>query len=640
MPDRAVFVSIGPWVEKLRKKALVISAICPDGRKGLRATRGRDSQDTMADWQRELGYKTQVEIDILMGQLLASWKILLLKIDGLLARQRARDALNLLDSWLAQQASLLSMGCMVHHQLPPDAALTRGLPLECEAELLRRRAIALAATGESKRADADCRRLLVLQPTDPWPLARLGKCHAVRAKDGVQGQAAEAVTAMIAALDKDPTSVRGPQIVSEMAHVRMDREYRPWGVKQKGGFPSALEVLGGVETVAGDARLRKKYQWETIDVSDLVRDQQALRQILLSAADKANALKMGNRELGQLTRTMNALGLPRGLIQEVTKMCADGEIDEDDRGFLMALLPPDQDEQLKELVRTLRECEVTLLSLFRYYCYTSGSGSGGAVEANTSVVSQAQFKLLVKDCGLLHSTTTLDVHASLIDQIFLRAMFRRGDSYASDERPVGLVHTSSQRTLGSSDTQRALQLYEFVGALVRLANSRYPTMLPQGLSAKFLQFKLDCIDRIANVPGLNLERMENLVRAAPIVAVLSNVETKLGRVFNVYCTKDVARASSNMKQVKRELHKMSGSGQETMNVNEYEQFCRDAGLISGHGHAGMLSKTDARNIFVEVITGALEWPQMAAMSTVVRHEVHDRSLFSETSRHELVSVCS
>jgi hypothetical protein len=160
---------------------------------------------------------------------------------------------------------------------------------------------------------------------------------------------------------------------------------------------------------------------------------------------------------------------------------------------------------------------------------------------------------------------------------------------------------------------------------VRLANRRYPEMLGSGLTSKLRRLKLQCIDHIPNVPGINFARLQQLMESQPLQRLLQNEIGRLAKCFELFAKEDKGHGTSGTTRGRnKELHKASTSGQMTMNIIEFESFCTDGGMIDGRGQIGAsLSKNDARHAFVEVNVDDDLWEQADAANT------SDELLFDE-----------
>eukprot|EP01043_Picozoa_sp_COSAG02_P030724 COSAG02_NODE_1976_length_10205_cov_59.713141_4_plen_1338_part_00 len=593
-------VKNGPWITKLREKTAAIKMSCPDGRQSLRAARGShlaedsgDESETGSEPEPGLGHELP-DVNAQAAELLQ---------DG-----DADTALHLIDDWLGR-----------HNEAgghPPERHPSTGP----EVHLLTLRSKALVATGEYARSNYDAMKLLAIRPSNPRPHVLLAAAHVDRANDE-PGEFFRATECLLDATGINPTAVHRQSLQNGYAGVRHDRHYRNELYRAHHQFPTQDFIRSAMNTAhdmnAKDDgpkvhHVQKKYDWMSVDVSDLVMQQHRMRIGLLKMAGDVDGVTP--TETNDLLRSMTAEQLPRQMINQVRAMCEDGEIDENDREVLEDLAPPDKFENLSSLVELLESMEQKVLAIFRHYCYLISAGGSG-VNERSDAVSSAQFTAFVKDCKMLEGHHALA--KSAVDQIFLRAMFLRGgpdglgvkNKKAAEDvaarqgflekrkkekeadaisrtASLGKKSFGSSHTLGSDGTQRALELYEFTGAMVRLANRRYPNMIGKGLAAKFDRFTDEVLDKME---AGGIHNLEELMASRDIKKVLNAYNTKLTRIFEVF-----AKADTSVESVlsSRGSKNIRSAAAHTINMKEFEQFAEDAGLVQASKKATKLREHD------------------------------------------------
>ena len=619
-------VEAGPWITKLRERTAEIKLSCPDGRPSLQAARaGSPSTDDPSSPRYGDGVDSELSEPGLRDELPA----LNDKVDELLEEGEPEIALHMIDDWLER-----------HHDAgghPPERHPSTGQ----EVHLLTRRSQALVIMGEDARSNLAAMKLIDIRPSNPRPHVLLAGAHIDRANHET-GQYFRATECYLDAMTIAPAAVASTALRHSFTGVRLDRDYRNEILRPHHHFPTQDAIRTAMETVVIKAdekvekvHVRKKYDWTKVDVSDLVIQQHRVRVGLLKMSEDDDGVTPS--ETKDLLRNMTAEQLPKQMINTVKAMCIDGEIDEDDKAVLQDLAPPDKLENLTDLQELLEQMEQKILAVFRHYCYLISAGSSG-VNERSDAVSSAQFTMFVKDCKMLEGHHALN--KSAVDQIFLRAMFLRGGSDGlggKGERPtgsasgeqkknprereasLGAARTGSSSTIGSDGTQRALELYEFTGAMVRLANRRYPNMIGKGLTAKFDRFTDEVLDKME---AGGIHNLEELMESREIKKVLKDHLTKLTRIFEVFAKADTNKIGSVLGNKASKNIKSSAS--HTINMKEFEEFCEAGGLIQPslkglkfdpHGDDGpkvqprttrrdgtpfILTRHDPREVFVEV----------------------------------------
>ena len=317
-------------------------------------------------------------------------------------------------------------------------------------------------------------------------------------------------------------------------------------------------------------KVRRHYDWSAVDVSDLVKEQETMRKVMMRAAHDDDGLD--EHELKELMRMMKAQQLPASMVMEVKRLCSDGEVDENDRAVLLSLAPPEIEANEADVYQQLEAIEVTLIGLFRQYCYRVTGGRSGE-NADPNNVSGEQFKQFARDCGVMDGRDALD-KASL-DQIFLRAMFNRSKGAqggskgkAGDLDTAGGVNKAQvddHQTLGGKGVDRALGLHEFVGGVVRLSNRRFPKLLGRGLAAK-VRAMATVLESLCGI----VDNAEELADSAPVRAILDTHKKPLLRIFNFYRQGDDSQ----------DIAAQSAGAGKTMDIVEFEMFCTDAGICA------------------------------------------------------------
>lgn len=609
-------VEAGPWITKLREKTAEVKMNCPDGRPSLRAVRVQSS--VSAGHSGKSGVNSD-EPAVGMGHELDDLNA---KVDELLgapnaAEGEADNALHMIDDWL------------VRHQEagghPPEQYPSTGP----ECHLLTRRSQALVMMGEDARSNLDAMKLIDIRPSNPRPHVMLAAAHIDRANHEV-GQHYRAAECYLDATSIAPASVAPRALESSFRGVRLDRDYRNELERRQKMFPTQGSIMKAMEAapamtlpeagVGASTKIqaRKVYDWTKLDVSDLIMQQHRVRVGLLKMAGDVDGVT--GAETHDLLRNMDAQQLPKPMISQVRLMCIDGEIDEDDKAVLEDLAPPERFENLRELQELLEQLEHKLLAIFRHYCYLISAGMSGLNE-RSDAVSPAQFMSFVADCKMLEGHDAMN--KSAVDYTFLRAMFLRGGAdgmgrkdghtesekkdTAADAAPkkktsggLGASRDGASHTLGSDGTQRALELYEFVGGMVRLANRRYPNMIGKGLAAKFDRFTKEILDKME---AGGIHNLEELMESREIKKVLKEYATKLTRVFEVFAKVDMKADMSFADK---------SSAARTINISEFEHFCEAAGIVApgiekkdkkttrADGTPFVLTRHDPRECFVEV----------------------------------------
>lgn len=590
----------GPWITKLREKTAAIKTSCPDGRPSLRAARSSHAAEESEDES-----ETSSEPEPGLGHELPDLNA---RAAELLQNGDADTALHLIDDWLGR-----------HHEAgghPPERHPSTGP----EVHLLTLRSKALVATGEYARSNYDAMKLLAIRPSNPRPHVLLAAAHIDRANHE-SGEFFRATECLLDATGISPAAVHRQSLQHGYTGVRQDRHYRNELHRAHHEFPTQDFIRSAMDT-AHDMSARddgtkvkhvhKKYDWTRVDVSDLVMQQHRMRIGLLKMAGDVDGVTP--TETKDLLRTMTAEQLPRQMINQVRAMCEDGEIDEHDTQVLEDLAPPDKFENLSSLVDLLESMEQKILAIFRHYCYLISAGGSG-VNERSDAVSSAQFTMFVKDCKMLEGHHALA--KSVVDQIFLRAMFLRGgpDGLGATSKKVsddvaarqgflekrkkekdadtisrtaslGQKGSGPSHTLGSDGTQRALELYEFTGAMVRLANRRYPNMIGKGLAAKFDRFTDEVLDKME---AGGIHNLEELMASREIKNVLNNYNTKLTRIFEVFAKTDTSVGSTLGSRPSKNIRSAAAH---TINMKEFEQFAEDAGLIQASKKAMNLQERD------------------------------------------------
>ena len=577
---------VGPWLTKLRDKTAEITTSCPDGRPCLRAARVGRSDDERASESETQPEKAEPGL----GHELPELNV---QVAELLEKGEADTALLVIDSWLER-----------HHEAgghPPEK-LPSTAP---EVQLLAHRSKALIGIGEFARSNYVAMKILKIRPSNPRPHISLASAHIDRAE---QGQYFRATECLLDATGINPAAVRRQSLQQHYAGVRQDRHYRNEVHRRRYDFPTQDFIRSAMDTVynmhpnddpAKQHQVRKKYDWTRVDVSDLVLQQHRVRIGMLKMADDVDGVTP--TETNDLIRSMTAEQLPKQMINTVRAMCEDGEIDEHDKEVLEDLAPPDKFENLSSLVDLLEVMEQKILAVFRHYCYLISAGHSG-VNERSDAVSSAQFTVFVKDCNMLDGPHALP--KSVVDQIFLRSMFLRGGADGMGDKSevaagnqaarkdflqkrkkekeadalsrtasLGQKSAGSSTTLGSDGTQRALELYEFTGAMVRLANRRYPNMIGKGLAAKFDRFVDEVLDKME---AGGIHNLEELMASKEIKTVLKAYDTKLTRVFEVYAKEDTGAGSVLSSKISKNVRSAAAH---TVNLKEFEQFAEDAGLV-------------------------------------------------------------
>lgn len=590
-------VGNGAWITKLREKTEDIKMNCPDGRPSLRAVRVSgpvdESEGDSSDDPEEAVPGCLQELPDLNA-----------KLAELLEDGEADIALHLIDDWLAR-----------HHEAgghPPEKHPSTGP----EVQLLTYRSKALVATGEYARSNYDAMKLISIRPSNPRPHVLLAAAHVDRA-NYEHGEFFRATECLLDATGISPAAVHPESLQHSYTGVRQDRHYRNEIEKKRHHFPTQDSIRSAMEAVHDmnpkhaeiKKHIRKKYDWTRVDVSDLVLQQHRVRIGLLKMANDQDGVTP--TETKDLIRNMTAEQLPKQMINQVRNICMDGEIDEHDKEVLEDLAPPDKFENLNSLVELLESMEQKLLAIFRHYCYLVSAGSSGMNE-RSDAVSSAQFTMFVKDCKMLEGHYALS--KSAVDQIFLRAMFLRGgldglggkgestadtesarkkkqketeQPTASRTASLGQKTAGSSHTLGSDGTQRALELYEFTGAMVRLANRRYPNMIGKGLASKFDRFTDEVLDKME---AGGIHNLEELMASKDVKTILKTYNTKLTRIFEVFAKADTSIGSAF--GVKNQGKNLRSAAAHTINMKEFEQFAEDAGLIQATTRAIKLQQHD------------------------------------------------
>lgn len=576
----------GPWVAKLRERTAEIKMNCPDGRPSLRAARssspGRGSQQS----------KTCADSD---SGLLHELPDLNVTVSELLEKGEADSALHLIDNWLERHQEAGGH--------PPDRRRTPGPAFQ----LLAHRSKALLTMGEYARSNHDAAKLIAIRPSNPRPHVMLAAAHIDRS-DNEHGGYLRAAECLLDATGISPAAVHPQSLQIAYSGVRQDRHYRnEIATNVHTGFPSQDFIRSVMDTVQDMTKpekevkkVRKQYDWISVDVSDLVSQQHRIRVCMLKMANDDDGVTKS--EMNELLRNMTAEQLPKLMINQVRAMCLDGEIDEHDKYMLEDLAPPDKFDNLRGLVELLESMEQKILTIFRHYCYVISAGYSG-VNQRSDAVSPAQFTLFVRDCKMLEGQHAIS--KSAVDQIFLRAMFLRGGpdglggrSEKKQEeigRPrnktqmasLGTKKTSSSHTLGSDGTQRALELYEFTGAMVRLANQRYPNMIGKGLAAKFDRFTDEVLDRME---AGGVHNLEELMASKDISRVLTAYNAKLMRIFDVFAKDDHSDGSVLASKISKNIR---SAADHSINMHEFEQFAMDAGLIHAMAKPSKLGMKDS-----------------------------------------------
>ena len=591
---------VGPWLTKLREKTAAITMSCPDGRPRLRAARVGRPDDVSTSGSETRSEKAEPGLGYELPEVNAH-------VAELLEKGEADTALLVIDSWLER-----------HHEAgghPPEKYPSTGP----EVQLLTHRSKALIASGEYARSNYVAMKLLAIRPSNPRPHVLLAAAHTDRASLE-QGEYFRATECLLDATGINPAAVHRQTLQHSYADVRQDRYYRNEVHRRRHEFPTQDFIRSAMDTVhtihddmAKQHQVRKKYDWTRVDVSDLVLQQHRVRTGMLKMADDVDGVTP--TETKDLLRSMTAGQLPKQMINTVRTMCEDGEIDEHDKEVLEDLAPPDKFENLSGLVDLLEVMEQKILAVFRHYCYLISAGHSG-VNERSDAVSSAQFTVFVKDCNMLDGPHALP--KSALDQIFLRAMFLRGGAdgmgskseVAADNEAarkeflqkrmkeketdtmsrtasLGQKSSGSSHTLGSDGTQRALELYEFTGAMVRLANRRYPNMIGKGLAAKFERFVDEVLDKME---AGGIHNLEELMASKEIKTVLKGYDTKLTRIFEAYAKEDNSTGSVRSSKISKNIRSAAAN---TINLKEFEQFAEDAGLIQASMKTAKLHQTAA-----------------------------------------------
>jgi hypothetical protein len=342
-----------------------------------------------------------------------------------------------------------------------------------------------------------------------------------------------------------------------------------------------------LEVAPKPPQIRRHYDWSLVDTTDLVHDQEALRKHLHLAANDVDGLDEQERK--SLFRHLRAQRVSPHVISQIKQLVDDGEVDLNDREFLLSVAPPDSKKNLAYLTFALEQMEAKLIALFRQYCYTVSGGRSGE-NLDPDAVSAEQFKQFARDCGMANCGEG-SVDKTTVDQIFLRAMFNRNPKPAHDSLEPQADHCGSadldtrqgkgtSTTLGSGKLERALGMYEFVGAVLRLADRRYSELLAQGLAGKLKAFYDEVLDHLHGL----VDNADSLPLARPVRVVLTHHEKHLKQLFD--CFKKGDKASGDVQRAGR-------ADGRTMSVDEFETFCAAASICPD-----MLPYSDPRTIFV------------------------------------------
>ena len=134
---------------------------------------------------------------------------------------------------------------------------------------------------------------------------------------------------------------------------------------------------------------------------------------------------------------------------------------------------------------------------------------------------------------------------------------------------------------------KALGLHEFVGAIIRLANWRYAALSGEGLAGKMHAFYDEVLQHLHGI----VDNADSLPEALPVRMVLDNHATHIEQVYNCFKKKD--RADGLMCPRAKYMDRTMRYMDRTMSVDEFETFCREAGVTPE-----ILHVNDPRAIFV------------------------------------------
>eukprot|EP00735_Rhodelphis_limneticus_P014677 TRINITY_DN8746_c0_g1::TRINITY_DN8746_c0_g1_i1::g.23929::m.23929 TRINITY_DN8746_c0_g1::TRINITY_DN8746_c0_g1_i1::g.23929 ORF type:complete len:644 (-),score=196.67,sp/Q9NES8/PPP5_CAEEL/31.15/1e-08,TPR_2/PF07719.12/0.0027,TPR_2/PF07719.12/1.8,TPR_2/PF07719.12/0.093,TPR_11/PF13414.1/4.8e-06,TPR_11/PF13414.1/7.6e-05,TPR_1/PF00515.23/0.012,TPR_1/PF00515.23/58,TPR_1/PF00515.23/0.0013,TPR_9/PF13371.1/0.3,TPR_9/PF13371.1/0.00044,TPR_9/PF13371.1/5e+03,TPR_14/PF13428.1/0.87,TPR_14/PF13428.1/1.3e+03,TPR_14 len=314
-------------------------------------------------------------------------------------------------------------------------------------------------------------------------------------------------------------------------------------------------VRKAVKEAEGPKRKAIDEQWTTIDVGDMMGDQDKLRDVI---DDISRASRLEKQHFADLNKFLKRNGLPKQVTDKVSELYIRGSMTDEDRELLQALRPPKEAQaEWNDIMQLMSHYAGPLMVIFRHYAL---SGRGGG---KLDIITLNQFLIFAKDMNLLLAGT--NITKSLVERVFIRANWEPQQK-------------SSGKEAGGSTKE--LELHEFVNAVLRLSFWRYP--LVAGMAARFKKF---VEEHILLSPVLMAEdHITHALSSKELKTVLEHQRDFLQRLFVRYATMNQAMAKRNRR-----------AENASIDFGEYEYMLKELSLYND----GFTTR-EARRIFVHV----------------------------------------